>query len=47
MIGNITGKQARERFINKLDNKIKKDPWSEEEDKIVLNYYTEHGPRWT
>jgi Myb-like DNA-binding domain len=27
-----TGKQVRERYINKLDPSIKRLPWSEEED---------------
>ncbi len=29
MIGTKTGKQIRERFINKLDPKIKRDDWSD------------------
>lgn len=30
MLGSKTGKQIRERFINKLDPKIKKEDWSDE-----------------
>jgi len=30
MLGTKNGKQIRERFINKLDPKIKKEDWSEE-----------------
>lgn len=30
MIGTKTGKQIRERFINKLDPRIKRDDWNEE-----------------
>ena len=31
-VGTKTGKQIRERFINKLDPSINKEPWSFEED---------------
>lgn len=47
MIGSKTGKQIRERFINKLDPKIKVEEWSQEEDRLVLKYYTEFGSRWS
>lgn len=30
IIGTKTGKQIRERYINKLDPRIKKEDWSEE-----------------
>ena len=30
MIGTKTGKQIRERFINKLDPKIKTEEWTDE-----------------
>lgn len=36
MLGSKNGKQIRERFINKLDPKINKDDWTEEEDKMIL-----------
>ena len=39
MIGNKTGKQIRERFINKLDPKIKRQEWSEEEDRKIIELY--------
>ena len=29
MLGSKNGKQIRERYINKLDPKIKKEDWSE------------------
>lgn len=29
MLGTKTGKQIRERFINKLDPKIKKEDWTD------------------
>jgi hypothetical protein len=36
MLGSKNGKQIRERFINKLDPRIKKEEWSEEEDQRIL-----------
>lgn len=31
-----TGKQCRERWLNHLDPSIKKEPWTEEEDQLLL-----------
>ena len=39
MLGTKTGKQIRERFINKLDPKIKKDEWDDEEDRKIIILY--------
>lgn len=36
MIGSKTGKQIRERYINKLDPNIKKYAWTREEDYILI-----------
>jgi myb proto-oncogene protein len=36
MIGSKTGKQIRERYINKLDPNIKKYSWTKEEDYILI-----------
>jgi myb proto-oncogene protein len=47
IIGTKTGKQIRERFINKLDPKIKNEDWTDEEDKLILKYYYEFGSRWS
>jgi len=41
------GKQCRERWCNHLDPSIKKDPWSEEEDRLILNTHDELGNRWS
>ena len=38
VLGTKTGKQIRERYINKLDPKIKVDEWTDEEDKLILKY---------
>lgn len=36
MLGTKTGKQIRERFINKLDPRIKKEQWSDEQDRKII-----------
>ncbi|CAD8132286.1 unnamed protein product [Paramecium pentaurelia] len=46
-LGNITGKQVRDHYINKLDESISRDPWSYEEDMFILNYFVTNGPKWT
>ncbi|CAD8137700.1 unnamed protein product [Paramecium pentaurelia] len=45
--GNITGKQVRDRYINKLDQSINKQPWTYEEDMLILYQYNINGPKWT
>lgn len=47
MLGSKNGKQIRERFINKLDPRIKKEEWSEEEDRKVLELYSKIGSKWS
>ena len=47
MIGTKTGKQIRERFINKLDPKIKREDWSDKEDIKIIELYTEIGSKWS
>ncbi|CAM9816425.1 unnamed protein product [Chrysoparadoxa australica] len=41
-----TGKQCRERWHNQLDPAIKKDPWSSEEEAILMKAHSQHGNRW-
>ena len=41
-----TGKQCRERWHNQLDPAINKQPWSEEEESILLDAHTKYGNRW-
>ncbi|CAK79569.1 unnamed protein product (macronuclear) [Paramecium tetraurelia] len=41
-----SGKQIRERYINKLDPSINMSSWTKEEDNIILNFYKENGPKW-
>ncbi|GMH21492.1 hypothetical protein Nepgr_023334 [Nepenthes gracilis] len=40
------GKQCRERWHNHLRPDIKKDMWSEEEDKILIDAHAEIGNKW-
>lgn len=47
ILGTKTGKQIRERFINKLDPTIKNEDWTQEEDKLILKYFSEFGSRWS
>lgn len=41
-----TGKQCRERWHNQLDPSIKKDPWTKEEEDILMRAHTQYGNRW-
>lgn len=40
------GKQCRERWHNHLDPSIKKEKWSSEEDRIILEMHSSIGNRW-
>ena len=41
-----TGKQIRERFINKLDPRINRSKFTEDEDSLILKRWREVGPKW-
>ena len=41
-----TGKQIRERYINKLDPKINRLKFSKEEDLLIIRKWKEIGPKW-
>eukprot|EP00658_Telonema_sp_P-2_P035829 TRINITY_DN25_c0_g1_i4.p1 TRINITY_DN25_c0_g1~~TRINITY_DN25_c0_g1_i4.p1 ORF type:complete len:193 (+),score=37.85 TRINITY_DN25_c0_g1_i4:352-930(+) len=41
------GKQCRERWHNHLNPGIRKDPWTPEEDAIILRAHAEHGNQWS
>ncbi len=43
---NRKGKQCRERWHNHLNPNIKKDKWSELEDKILMSAHFFHGNKW-
>ncbi|GBG23792.1 Transcription factor MYB3R-2 [Hondaea fermentalgiana] len=40
------GKQCRERWVNHLDPDLRKDPWSEQEDRILLEQQALLGNKW-
>jgi len=40
------GKQCRERWYNHLDPSIRKDPWTEEEDRTICEAHSKIGNRW-
>ncbi|CAN6849209.1 unnamed protein product [Brassica oleracea] len=46
MLQGRVGKQCRERWHNHLRPDIKKDGWSEEEDRILIEAHKEIGNRW-
>ncbi|XP_052181993.1 transcription factor MYB98-like [Diospyros lotus] len=46
MLKGRIGKQCRERWHNHLRPDIKKDTWSEEEDKILIQAHIELGNKW-
>ena len=39
-------KQCRERWHNQLNPNVRKDPWTEEEDQIILQQHRNHGNSW-
>ncbi|KAI3412639.1 uncharacterized protein J3R85_017079 [Psidium guajava] len=47
MLPGRLGKQCRERWHNHLRPNIKKDTWSEEEDKILIQAHAEMGNKWS
>lgn len=47
MLGTRQGKQCRERWHNHLDPKIKKTPFSREEDSIIISLHMKMGNRWS
>ncbi|KAK7269363.1 hypothetical protein RIF29_22088 [Crotalaria pallida] len=46
LLGGRIGKQCRERWNNHLRPDIQKGPWTEEEDKIIIEAHRELGNRW-
>lgn len=46
LIKNRSGKQIRDRYTNYLDENVKKEPWTKEEDQILLENYRGFGAKW-
>lgn len=42
-----TGKQCRERFKNHLDTSVNRQPWSDDEDNLLIELHTKFGNAWT
>lgn len=42
-----TGKQIRERYLNKLDPTLNTGDWTQEEDDTILQIFRSHGTRWS
>jgi hypothetical protein len=47
MLKGRSGKQIRERYINKLDPSINHEPWTQDEDNTILKLYYAMGSRWS
>lgn len=45
--GTRTGKQIRDRYLNKLNPSITKTEWTKEEDLRLLELFKVHGRKWT
>ena len=43
---NRTSNQIRERYINILDPNLKKDKFTFEEDRLIVNLYNKYGSKW-
>lgn len=41
------GKQCRERWHNHLNPEIRKDPWTAEEDRIIMEAHAKYGNMWS
>ena len=44
---NRSGKQCRERYKNQLDPMIRRGPWTDEEDMMIVQAQLKMGNRWT
>ena len=47
MIAGRTGKQVRDRYLNKLNPGINKEKWSQEEDEMIVSLFYEKGSKWS
>jgi hypothetical protein len=44
---NRSAKQCRERWFNHLSPSIVKSEWSQQEDELIFQQFTLHGPKWS
>ena len=42
-----TAKQCRERWHSQLDPSISREPWSSQEEKVLIQLHHEMGNKWT
>lgn len=47
MGGARSGKQVRDRYLNKLDPKIKRAEWTDEDDNMLISLYKRLGKKWS
>ena len=47
MFENKSSRQVREKYLNSLDPKIEKEPWTDEEDDILYQNFLLYGSKWT
>lgn len=45
-IGTRNARQCRERWNNYLNPELRNDPWTEEEDKLLMDKHAEFGTHW-
>jgi len=41
-----SGKQVRDRYLSALVENIKRDSWTDEEDKAIITMLEKYGPQW-
>jgi hypothetical protein len=47
LMGNRTPRQCRERYKNYLAPSVRIDPWTAEEEALLVTKYREMGPKWS
>lgn len=46
LMGTRNHRQCRERYKNYLDPSLRNEPWTLEEDRILVEKYADYGPKW-
>ncbi|OHT03879.1 hypothetical protein TRFO_28777 [Tritrichomonas foetus] len=46
LMGSRNSRQCRERWKNYINPDLSKDPWTEEEDNLLIEKFNEIGPKW-